>query len=259
MSIASALLIRVCDANQHRSRNGARLLRSVIGRDGSSLTCERVLTMNLTRVWFWSMLLLRVLECTLVLFQKEETFMAENSDALLRDVLSQTAQEVPLEADQLDHGNDGMTILSSSLMPEFGLLLNSRSGKGHRWWLVFNTTDEAASTAAFLFKCMCCRPEIKYSVGVERCDIIKDEARSRVLAARFRRDLEDVCKRRGITTLFVRNAKAWDDKPYGPLDGIELVEADQMRKRMEEKYPTATVDKAFACISWERSQLVFRP
>ncbi len=54
MSIASALLIRVCDANQHRSRNGATLLRSVIGRDGSSLTCERVLSELLTKVVLYS-------------------------------------------------------------------------------------------------------------------------------------------------------------------------------------------------------------
>ncbi len=178
--------------------------------------------------------------------------MTMQADVSLQDVLSRISQEVPVKCHHLDHGNrGGMIILASPLMPEFGLLIAAESGYDHRWKLAFDTTDEEAQSTWFLFKCMCCRPEIP---SEERCEAMQDEKRSRTYAARFRRDLEDLCKEHGITTIFVRNAHAWDNKPYGALDGIELVEASEMRQVMEDKYSAETVDKALP-VSWKYSKL----
>lgn len=154
---------------------------------------------------------------------------------------------------ELDHGNDGMVLLSSVMIPGHAHLLNRLSDISICWHLTFVTGMEDQTFAPFPYKCMCCRPEIPYTCAEERRGIIENISLSLSLAARFRRDLEGACKQNRITTVFVRKAEAWHQQIYGPLDEIELVEANEMHTRLVHASNIATFQDAFRSVDWEQS------
>lgn len=153
---------------------------------------------------------------------------------------SENAEVIELSGD--------LVLLRTKDMPEFAFLMWTNRDSGTFFHLSFKM-PKIHKSEAYLVTCVCCHP---WSCGIQdEPETSEDgyEEWEKEKEAEFKLLLSSACQEHGITTMFVRNAKSWQESP----ENIQVLEADKYFDEMCELYGRQTIYSALSFIDFDES------
>ena len=147
-----------------------------------------------------------------------------------------------------------IALLRIKHMPEYAFVMWVSEKTSTYSQMVFCLPDHGYSDR-YPVVCACCRSE-QYGITPPEGKILSlvgEDDWQKGCAQAFKNALVETALANGITTLFMRRAKAWS-RHYGNVHGLDIVEASEFEKAMTELYGCKLIREAMRFIDFHASR-----
>lgn len=164
----------------------------------------------------------------------------------IEEAICQTENTENVEIIEVPFPGDRRVLLRVKEMPEFAFFIWADKFYVSHSDIVFRMPNDGQSKH-YVVLCAFCSSEI-YGL-----DPAVWESRLHEMQPKFREAVLETCRKYGITTVFMCDAGMWTHH-YGDVEGLQIVEASEHKKAMQELYGRKHIREALRFIDYDHSR-----